>query len=156
MTTEDELNAALDRDPGNGFLRLLLADWLDEHAAVNPCERCSGRGLLPSTDGDFNYCDHCSGTGTVSDGRRECAAGYRVLAALRLRPYFHHYTGRWYWSCTVTGRSYSSVLKESWFLLLPGRRNAYPTRREAEDAAALAFGRLPADVQARILAGVTA
>jgi hypothetical protein len=83
LSAEDALQAALDADPGNHLLRYALADCLEESAGTVGCPECLGTGRINYglADGD---CGRCSGTGRVSDGRRERAEGYRVLAQLGL------------------------------------------------------------------------
>lgn len=179
MTTEDAIHAALDRDPGDAMARLALADWLDENAVANPCDKCHpahpGR-VWTGIDGmKWIPCPTCHGTGTVSDGRRERAAGYRALAACGFRPQhlrpvpdnpihdhwmyqclpFHK--GDWYGAVRHTF-DLNNADEEAWFRAVEPRLAGCHSRsrREADDRFALAFGRLPADVQARILdTGVT-
>jgi hypothetical protein len=94
LNTEELLSAALDADPGNHLLRYALADCLEESAGTVGCPECLGTGRINYglADGD---CGRCSGTGRVSDGRRERAEGYRVLAQLGLCP--EPREGRWVW-----------------------------------------------------------
>ncbi len=166
LNTEDGLQAALDADPANHLLRYALADCLDESAGTAGCPECLGTGRINYglADGD---CGRCSGTGRVSDGRRERAEGYRVLAQLDRVPWKGLTAGGWFYSnwtfsfdvlpnsgpdrseLAVEWLAATGLVKDS----LPGsvRTRLFPTRREAEDAAALAWGTLPADVRARIL-----
>lgn len=162
LSTEAALSAALDADPGNHLLRYALADCLEESAGTVECAVCGGDGrswpgavicgICCGTGGDGSgytcmgcggdgqrhppavKCDRCSGTGRVSDGRRERAEGLRVLAQLGRVP--DSEGGQWVW----WGQG---------FIMASGAR--YPTRREAEGAAALAWPTLPADVRAAIL-----
>lgn len=126
----------LDDQPDDHTCRLVFADWLDEH-------------------GD------------------ERAEGYRALGRNRLVPRYaanerFRDFGHWICGFTTTGRPYGCVLKESWHSLLEkvwvdapegwhlswgGMRTQYPTRRIAEDLAAVAFTRLPAARRAELLAG---
>lgn len=172
MTTEEEFHAALDRDPGNGFLRLLLADHLDDNAGTVECPACGGCGHESAycTTACPGCCPGCHGTGTVSDGRRERAAGFRTLGELGHYPYrgargHSVWFDRAAYIFDVPRVAFRpSHLRAEWFRLIPrpgGARGPtrlvrFRTRREADDAAALAWSTLPADVQARILAGVTA
>ena len=170
MTTEDDFHAAIDRDPGDAMARLALADWLDENAGDVECPACGGEGRInqhwdPASDTlrGGKRCPACDGTGTVSDGRRERAAGYRALGELGMRP-SHLIQPHWYWWRETERRlivSLFAILPDVWYAAvacknISGHWLNFDTRREAEDAAALAFGRLPPDVQARILAGATA
>jgi len=100
----------------------------------------------------------------------ECLAdGYRALAASSLSPTnFEHsdlypgFDGFWEWWRPLTGSP--DELPEYWFnLVAPWRvycddngvllSKDFPTRREAEDAAALAFSKLPAARRTLLLAG---
>ena len=179
LSTEDALSAALDADPGNHLLRYALADCLEESAGTVGCAVCGGDGrswpgavicgICCGTGGDGSgytcmgcggdgqrhppavKCDRCSGTGRVSDGRRERAEGYRVLAQLGLFP--EQSEGVWVWwggaNCDAPGD-----LPMPWRRAIAqeyGDGARYPTRREAEDDAARAWGPLPADVRAAIL-----
>jgi hypothetical protein len=150
LNTEELLSAALDADPGNHLLRYALADCLEESAGTVGCPECLGTGRINYglADGD---CGRCSGTGRVSDGRRERAEGYRVLAQLGLCP--EPREGRWVWFGSSLGLR-PGDLPEPWRAALGqpfGSGARYPTRRAAEDAAALAWGTLPAAVRAKIL-----
>jgi uncharacterized protein (TIGR02996 family) len=134
MDTEDEFQAAMDERPTDNHLRLIFADWLQER----------------------------------EDPRAE---GYRVLGSLRLRAdryapnewtwYIAHRLTQW------SGNGYS--LLSSWFLHLEGGVQMWnhkpmkeddiaygqwldwPTRREAEEAAAVAFLRMTDEERAEIL-----
>jgi hypothetical protein len=87
------------------------------------------------------------------DGRRERAEGYRVLAQLGLRPESRR--GQWWWwgqgtFCAEPAGDLPMAWRQT--IRQPmGFGARYPTRREAEDAAALAWPTLPADVRAAIL-----
>ena len=88
LSTEAALSAALDADPGNHLLRYALADCLEESAGTVECQQCRGDGCYRhlAYRGVTISCSTCAGTGRVSDGRRERAEGYRVLAQLGLFP----------------------------------------------------------------------
>ena len=166
LSTEDALSAALDADPGNHLLRYALADCLEESAGTVGCPECLGTGRINYglADGD---CGRCSGTGRVSDGRRERAEGYRVLAQLDRVPWKTPSARGWFFSdwtmpfdVLPNSGPDRSELPVEWLAAIgveedsvPGssRTRCYPTRREAEDAAALAWGKLPAAVRAKIL-----
>lgn len=137
---EGVLQAALDESPWSATLRKVLADHLED----------------------------------VGDER---FAGYRALGALGLSPYLgdNHVPASESFAPEVFATGYAGDdgerfppsphgrLSDVWLNAMPrnpkqiqGRRwRTFPTRREADDAAALAFARLPADVQAVILAGAT-
>lgn len=156
QSTEGLLSAALDADPGNHLLRYALADCLEESAGTAECWRCGGLGVYARERGLLNFdpmeCPNCSGTGRVSDGRRERAEGLRVLAQLGRAPKFMAIYGDWSWWKYASQAA--GNLPAAWFSRLtpPGLDwKVYPTRREAEDDAARAWGTLPADVRARIL-----
>ena len=131
MTTEDDFQAALDAHPEDWQTRLVFADWLQE------------RG----------------------DPR---ADGYRALGVLRLCPFGLH--DFWWWTtidskhCPKEGvKGNGCTLPDDWFALVdlaPANGMFKPvgngidfknTRREIEDAAALAFGKLPARRQTQFL-----
>jgi hypothetical protein len=54
---------------------------------------------------------------------------------------------RWFWLSTVTGRSYTCHLRTRWYnqLVHEDVSRGYPNRRVAEDDAALALSKLPAN-----------
>jgi uncharacterized protein (TIGR02996 family) len=127
MTTEDDFQAAIDARPEDWQARLNLADWL---AARN-------------------------------DPR---APGYRALAVQERRPLQGQklHNGRmvetWWWSCPSKEGNLPAMynqLPRDWFNLLPAEEGNKPfwplhteasglkSRRECEDAAALAFAGLP-------------
>ncbi len=131
-TEEASFHAALDAQLEDDCTRMVFADWLEER----------------------------------DDPR---ALGYRLLVAFRLRPFNgHHELKRWgaySWSCCFAGRPYSSTLTRTWYnhltkierptevgppgkILLDAR---YPTRREAEDDAALAVSLMMPVWQAKLI-----
>ena len=127
MTTEDDFQSALDANPDDWQTRLVFADWLDERAD-------------------------------------ERAEGYRALGRLRLRPM--RMGNRNWWSARDDGPPDYNTLPRDWFKKLAGhdhtpQRWRWPwefdesrnNRREVEDAAALAFARLPTRRRATLLAG---
>lgn len=143
MTTEDDFQAVLDRDPDDAHTRLVFADWLDE--------RGDPRG-----------------------------PGHRALGVLRLKPMIssggksqrglqnevHGFTTNLNPSSRCDGTFWPvyrpSALPDDWYQLLrpaevlPAWDSIYWThlysRREAENAAALVFARLPAARRAELLA----
>ena len=123
MTTEDDFQAQLDAEPDNHTLRTIFADWLDD----------------------------------MGDPR---GPGYRALGARGNVPNrMHGHVIDWYWSHAVDtlGHCY---LTPDWFAMLdlPGTKykpeldSVLLSRRAAEDAAALAFAKLPEARQAELLA----
>ena len=127
MTTEDHFHALLDADPADYLTRLVLADWLQE------------RG----------------------DARAE---GYRVLGMLKRCP--ERCGSDWGWTHSPAGPSwdtyrsiYPSSLTSDWwygcYKLSDRNLGDYPTRRAAEDCAALAFAALTESEKADILRPLT-
>lgn len=123
MTTEDALQALLDANPDDHTTRLVLADWLQDYG----------------------------------DPR---ADGYRALGALRMQP--EDFGGKcpWTWwlvSSFPETRNPIGMLARCWFDAIPKVHPAgdssrdYDTRREAEDAAAIAFSKLPPERRAELL-----
>ena len=123
MTTEDDFQRRLRYSPQDWQTRLVYADWLQE------------RG----------------------DPR---ADGYRALGVLRKWP--HKCQGQrddWYWLTRVSGQRGHPILPDDWFAVLSDGADVYwpeghdkIPRREAEDAAALAFAKLPAARRRELLA----
>jgi uncharacterized protein (TIGR02996 family) len=133
VTTENDFQRALNKNPEDWQTRLVFADWLQEH----------------------------------NDPRAE---GYRALGSLRTYPFWmgvekrrtdvsEHYRSCPFWTLKGTGGGH---LPADWFALivLRGKSELYAplwaacrdvTRREAEDAAALAFGRLPDERRTELL-----
>ena len=176
LSTEAALSAALDADPGNHLLRYALADCLDESAGTVACGRCDGLGLYARQRGLLNFdpmeCPNCSGTGRVSDGRRERAEGYRVLAQLGLYPvptgaghgwhrpgYFSPEFGE---ESAGTKGYMHACLPLPWLEAVPRMTprvadeddyewRVRDTRRDIDDVVAAAWPPLPADVRAKIL-----
>lgn len=119
MTTEDALHALLDTNPDNFTVRLILADWHQDHG----------------------------------DPRAE---GYRALG--RLGKFPQRYPSFFcFWKFLDTG---AHRLPKEWFMAIqPHEKNpspnsymrSRPTRRELEDAAALAFVNLPEARRAQFL-----
>lgn len=130
MTTEDDFNRALDAQPDDWHTRLVFADWLQD------------RG----------------------DPR---AAGYRAIAIQERRPLMRQHLEReaCWWACesAINPPHTHNVLPSDWFALLPsdeGSKMFWPhqtqtggvrSRRECEDALALAFVQLPPERQAELL-----
>lgn len=129
MTTEEDFQKRLNRSPRDWQTRRVLADWLEE------------RG----------------------DPRAE---GYRALGVLRLYPNRAHKMrgegGRdHWWEAAGEVNHHPGALPNDWYDLLgagsyvwwpPHGRRPFLSRREIEDAAALAFAKLPAERRAELLA----
>lgn len=142
MTTEDDFQRVLDANPEDWQTRLVFADWLEER----------------------------------SDPR---AAGYRALGVLGIAPVnwtqtldrVQYPVARW---CYHNGKANTDgkplpggILPADWLLALTkmddavlamdwdfkdgGRKNNPATRREVEDATALAFAKLPPERRAELL-----
>lgn len=131
MTTEDDFSAALDANPDDHHTRLVFADWLQERGDVR-------------------------------------ADGYRALGAGRVYPLSVRmgatpWRGKTAW---VYGGATNSIgthqrhclLAVDWFKLIERGEGCDASwcrrlnRREAEDAAALAFAKLPPKRRAELLA----
>jgi uncharacterized protein (TIGR02996 family) len=142
MTTEDDFQDTLDADPSADQLRLVFADWLQDHG----------------------------------DPRAE---GYRALGRRSKRPrpdsqqgdagrrFFTWFDRQW----QHDGTFHPNSLPTDWFKLLEeggqfsdfgdlitaespdifGHWRDYESRRDAEDAAALAFAKLPAERRGELL-----
>lgn len=134
MTTEEDFQRALDEHPEDWQTRLVFADWLDER----------------------------------DDPRAE---GYRALGVRRWSPWDAIGGSYSWWDFERGGRHPSrgdpdpepgfGELPTDWFDALGPRdygKNdwGFESRSEAEDAAALAFAKLPAERRAQLLAGVEA
>ena len=122
VNEEDTFQRALDEHPSDWQTRLVFADWLQER----------------------------------DDPR---ADGYRAIARRRRYPLD---SGKaWWWACRQ-GECHN-IIPEDWFDLLPpgpgsalfwpllGAASGNKSRRECEDALALAFTLLPADRRAELL-----
>lgn len=131
MVTEADFQRQLDTNPADWRIRLLFAAWLDE-------------------DGDPR------------------GPGYRALASLWRHPLKANHNGveAWAWACSpsdMDAEAFPHFLWGDWFSMLPageGNERFWPlwaedrgakTRVECEDAAALAFAKLPAGRQAALL-----
>lgn len=121
MITENDFQATLDVNPEDHHTRLVFADWLEE--------QCDPR-----------------------------ADGYRALGAKGHRP--ANWQGFWGWMNESLFPEYreeqpvGSVLPDDWYAELPrGGQFAveHDTRRQAEDAAAIAFAKLPLERRAELL-----
>jgi uncharacterized protein (TIGR02996 family) len=130
VTTEDDFQNAIDREPEDWHTRLVFADWLDDR----------------------------------NDPR---ASGYRAIATQRRCPRQGQNKGKnaWWWHSfpRADHRDCHNIISPDWFALLPpgeGSAQFWPvftdqgdvrTRRECEDALALAFAKLPMPRRAELL-----
>ena len=123
MTTEDDFQAALDADTSDWQTRLVFADWLEEQG----------------------------------DPRAE---GYRALGTRRRAPVptYRAPQVRWWDEASENGPKGPDDIPRDWLdLIASSKRGFYgdyvlfDSRREAEDAAALAFAKLPARRRATLL-----
>ena len=126
MTTEDDFQNALDLRPEDWHTRLVFADWLDPRAS-----------------------------------------GYRAIAFLRRYPLHgpdeERDTTWWHTDPRADVTSWHNIIPEDWVALLPsgeGNKQFWPeltdtghvrTRRECENALALAFAQLPPERRAELL-----
>jgi uncharacterized protein (TIGR02996 family) len=134
VTTEDDFQAALDANPEDWQTRLVFADWLQERgdARAEGYRAMGALGLFPRlapthpTRFGFTH----PGNDRAPELKMEYAVlphdWYDAARAAHPEPPRHH---------------------NPWWVNLP-------TRREAENAAALAFAKLPADRRAELLAAV--
>lgn len=166
MTTEDDFQAALDANPDDWQTRLVFADWLEEHAGEVVCTKCDPdhRGHIYTGMDGMKWIPCGCAKGLVSDGRRERADGYRALAFRQKHPKGHCGYVFFGWK-SERGEIHGFpelTLPDDWYRQLDGYYSQrgwwQPTptevgndRREAEDAAALAFAKLPADRQRELL-----
>jgi uncharacterized protein (TIGR02996 family) len=130
ISTEEAFQLALDADPTDANIRVVFADYLDEQG--------DPRG-----------------------------PGYRALGLHGHRPW-KQTIGDYTWHGSLTVSSPAEILPNDWFCELTGKQSldaCWPAsfveglpRSNVEDAAALAFSRLPATRQAELLAplGATA
>lgn len=134
MTTEDDFHKALDAQPDDWHARLVLADFLEDRGDPRAAgyRALGARQMLASHANNYNR-------DTPPQGSREL----------------------WWWT-TLTGRR--NTVPADWYALIEGLEPCDDTfkpravsfncntRRDAEDAAAKAFGKLPAGRQAELLA----
>ena len=136
MTTEADFIAALDADPDSHMTRLAFADWLEEQDPPDP--RGPGYRAL-GANGVF---PHGSKDVWVVMWNVSQYKGY--VFGQRLHPHDPL-------DCSP------AMLPDDWHQLIAGKVSSFVKRRhrrEMEDAAALAFARLPAQRRAELLATV--
>lgn len=145
MTAEDAFHAALDADPSDAITRLVFADWLEERGdpRAEGYRALGVLGLHPRRLVVARWDEHDTRAGTVRD-----MGGY----------YTYHLAWTWDERAAVHPPHHLPV---DWVDWLYGRDPMtatrivahHDTRRAAEDAAALAFARLPRARRAELLAG---
>ena len=134
MTTEDDFAAALDADPEDHNTRLVFADWLQERG--DP--RAEGYRAL----GQLRVSPCHFGSGIFdADARTKMSAS-------------DLYRDKWWWCAAPDEKFRPHFLPDGWF---PAARvPLFTTRREAEDAAAVAFGKRSPKRRAELLAATPA
>ena len=131
MTTEDAFQALLDAEPDNHTARLIFADWLDEQGDPRgPGYRALGANRRYACDEEFIPCPYMSNRGKWC---WSLPTDWFDLVELAGK-------GNWF------GDEKGSQFAPCWELRIDA------TRREVEDAAALAFAKLPEARQAELLA----
>ncbi len=98
MTDPDTWLDQILLSPEDRTLRLVFADWLDEHAGTVPCDVCPGTGYISELDANWHpkkfnqwlgpldaklrrhLCKRCGATGRLDDGRLEAAEFWRAQA----------------------------------------------------------------------------
>jgi uncharacterized protein (TIGR02996 family) len=130
MTTEDDFQATLDANPADWQTRLVFADWLQERGD----ERADGYRAL---------------------GRLERTAA--EYYGPNRRPSKWEPQKRTHWATTTEFPESWRSLPDDWLAAVgtgPSGRfsRKFRNRREAEDAAALAFAKLPAGRRTELLA----
>lgn len=148
MTTEDDFQKQLDANPKEWQTRLVFADWLQERG--DP--RAEGYRAL----GVLRLLPLTSGTAVRDATARQA----RLLLPLTSKTVPH---SAWFASKARWDGS-SNALPEDWFVALAAHLELTEdhgsflppvetcSRREAEDAAALAFTKLPDERRAELLA----
>lgn len=136
MTTEDDFQRQLDADPADANTRLVLADWLQERGDERaPGYRALGaNGFVPEHHRAGNFYYHDGGK-----PKPEWMTAYPAEAVLPTD-----------WFAVVTAGQVSQHLRDeddSSISCNMGKR-----RSVAEDAAAIAFSKLPATRRAELLA----
>lgn len=131
MNEEAGFHAALDANPEDHGVRLVLADWLQDRDDA----RAEGYRALVAIGFRPVEVSGISWLGTM-----------RIESLFRNREPFDTYTYR------------PCLLPDDWFEAVAGEKTTsgywmeFDTRREAEDAAAIGFAKLPAKRRAELLA----
>ena len=135
VTTEDDFQRALDAQPDDWQTRLVFADWLDEHG--DP--RAAGYRALVAIGKRAKACQMA--TGTDKPGPINYIFGSERIRRPRLR------AGN---ELCLIPQDWLKLFSGSLYDVNPLWRH-YNTRREAEDAAAVAFSKLSAKRRAALL-----
>ncbi len=126
MTDEDAFHAALDANPADSTLRLIFADWLEDRDDPRAAGyRAMGERCRIPKMTRYGMPVRNTIPGMSDPDWSFCCGGYETLRFPEDLP-----------------RAWSDAL---------GSSHVHSTRREAEDAAALAFSRLSPGQQAAIL-----
>jgi uncharacterized protein (TIGR02996 family) len=138
VTTEDDFQSALDKDPEDWQTRLVFADWLQEHNDL----RAEGYRVL----GELRRVPDRS----VFILGGACCFGFIRLTIGLASPIKARALNRFglpsTWWYAVEGAMYNSAANPYW--------RWFRTRRQADDAAALAYLQLPSVTQITIRAVV--
>lgn len=133
MTTEDDFQLALDKNPTDWQTRLVFADWLQERD--DP--RAEGYRVL----GTLRLAPDSWITYRVANGHLVSGSGYTT----------------WGWGRITAGRPYGNKLRGVWFqhIVFPkhpdtGNPTGFATRREADDGAAIAYLLIPTEHRYRV------
>lgn len=162
MNDLEALHARLDLTPQDAALRLAIADYLDEHggglARLAPGYRALGFRRRCATRHDRSYHSYSVDPRKALSGGKNSGPSWEWWS---VQPKF--------WSRVITtpNPQFPSHLVHAWFGLIPVEKcyvygpktEDYPhgiskdfySRRDADDAAALAFSFLPAHTRAEIL-----
>lgn len=151
MTDEDAFRAAIDAAPDNAILRLVYCDWLAERG--DPRE--TGHRFLAET-GRAAYAMAADETDPAC--RRKWAAWYPFFVGTTGGdPAVAWYEPHWlppevYAATDFPGKVADLLPSYATLLTVVGPDAHHGPRWAVEDAVALGFGRLPADVRAGLLA----
>ena len=148
MTSEDDFQRALDANPSDHTLRMVFADWLQEHD--DP--RAAGYRALGIWHRRASIFCNCRFYPDTPEGRKALPPDAKP---------FWCWWQRYGFDMEDRSEMVTDELSEDWWQLVDAEKfsgygKSSPTRREAEDAAALAFARLPAERQRELLEGVSA
>lgn len=137
MTTEDDFQRQLDAHPEDYQTRLVFADWLEERGDA----RAEGYRALGTS---ARVPRHRAGLWEWSAGPFRHSGNWWRMAD-------HHETPHVWSVALITSYEPEPPLKEPSPVTANGILLAYLTRRAAEDAAAIAFSRLPEPRRAELL-----
>jgi uncharacterized protein (TIGR02996 family) len=143
MTTEDDFQAALDANPADWQTRLVFADWLDERSDV----RAEGYRAL----GQLRKCpSRRVGEKDPRLGEKEWFIGSEDALNFGPRRDERYVRAQFppdWWSLVECGEPWGhGAGPDAWLF--------FATRRETEDAAALAFAELPPERRTELLATI--